>query len=297
MNTLRRCPAGAALALSASHVCAHSGGAEYGWNTDPWVILPLSLFALLYLAGVFALRLRRAAPGPAGAAGLACAGAGMLALFLALIWPLDPWGETSFAAHMAQHMLLIAVAAPLLVLARADTPVAAALATVSPYWARVFNWPRRWLRPLAQPGPAFALHGMLIWAWHAPLLFEAALREPALHILEHFSFLGSGLLFWAALLRTGRGSAASGAALLYLLATLVHTGMLGALITFARRPLYPAYLASQGSVAAALEDQALAGLVMWIPGGFCYLAAGLGLAAGWLHAAAREGAGSRPGGS
>lgn len=245
----------------------------------------MAVFTALYLRGIGVLRAKRR-PVIARAArswALAAAGAGMAALFFALIWPLDALGALSFAAHMAQHMLLMAVAAPLLALAEPSVPLM--LALPSP-WRPAAARAGKMLRIRLQPRIAFALHGAVIWIWHAPLLFEAALRRPWLHTIEHLAFLGSALLFWNALLRVGRADGEGyGAAALWTLATLIHTGLLGALITFAPHPLYPVYDEAHGLALSPMEDQQLAGLLMWIPAGFCYLAAGLAFAAAWLHTA------------
>jgi cytochrome c oxidase assembly factor CtaG len=209
---------------------------------DPWIVA--SLVPLVFV------RPRAAWP---------FAGA-LLALFLALFWPLEALTETSFAAHMAQHMLLIGVAAPLIAVSRPVLP---------------FMKGRRALaRPvlaLAKPLSAFLLHGAAIWLAHAPALLEWSLDSRPMHALQHFALVATAALFWWSLF--ARGRAGAGEAALWSLATLVHTGALGALLTFAPRRLYPSY---------GLEDQQFAGLVMWVPGGACYIAAGMAFAAVWL---------------
>ena len=94
-----------------------------------------------------------------------------------------------------------------------------------------------------------------------------------MHFLEHAVLLGTAVLLWWSLRQRGR--VASGASSLWTLGTMIHTSILGALLTFAPRLLYPAY---------TLEDQQLAGLVMWVPGGLLYLAAALSFAAAWMGA-------------
>jgi len=221
---------------------ARAGHSEGGWSFDPWV---WGAFALLFL-----LRPRRLWLF-AGAAG---------ALFLALIWPLDALSERSFAAHMAQHMLLIGVAAPLLVLSR---PALRFLKG-----SRSIGWVSK-----TSPRTAFAVHAAAIWVGHAPLVIAWTIAYRGAHLLEHVALLGTALVFWWTLCRRGR--AGYGEAALWTLVTMLHTGLLGALLTFAPRLLYPGY---------SLADQQLAGLIMWIPGGLCYLAAGLAFAFAWLGA-------------
>lgn len=251
-----------------AHQSASAGGLEY-WTLDPWILLPLGTVSVLYILGLWKLRRRGARQGLPFWRVLSFA-SGVLALFLALIWPLDALSESSFAAHMTQHMLLMLLAAPLLALSAAWPVLLQALPAS---WRRPLRLPL-WLQ---RPAPAFLVHGVLIWVWHAPAAFALALAHPMMHILEHLSFFLSGLWFWWAVLHQSRPENA-GVGALWILATLIHTGMLGALLTFAPAPLYPGY----GIVAAraglsALEDQQLAGLIMWVPAGFLYMVVGLGL--------------------
>lgn len=213
---------------------------------------------------------------------VACFGLGGAALAVALLGPIESLAERSFAAHMGQHMLLIAVAAPLLVVGAPIAVFGALLSSTSLKAIARGSAPAIVGRPLL----AFALHAAFVWAWHAPALFEAALRSEALHLLEHITLLASALYFWWSLLHAGRARAGGfGTSALLALATMMHTGFLGALITFARRPLYAVYV--QPGV-DALADQQLAGLLMWIPGALVYLVAGLVLIGAWLGRAQRS---------
>ncbi len=263
---------------------AHGSDANGWWSFDPWVWIPLTAVAMLYLRGMLVLRHKGVTiaatrlPAPAAFAG------GCAALFVALIWPLDVLGEASFAAHMAQHMLLIAVAAPLLALARPAPVLLAAL----PGRLRRLNGAlgplHSLLRALSRPRVAFAVHGVLVWLWHAPLLFELALHWRWVHVLEHAAFLGSALLFWSAMQHAARsGGIGCGTAVLLTLGTLMHTGVLGALLTFSPRLLYPMHEGRPALGLSAIEDQQLAGLLMWIPGSIVYLAAGLCFVTAWLR--------------
>lgn len=190
----------------------------------------------------------------------------LLLAALSLFGPLDDWAQASAAWHMTQHMLLMLVIAPLLVLAR---PL--------PQWRRLLG--RRadglWRGPLRLarlPLACAVLHGALIWIWHAPLPYRLALDNPWWHLFEHACFLFSAWLFWWAVLHAAARQ--QGRALLALLLTSMHTGLLGALLTFARLPLY-----REGG---ALADQQLAGLLMWVPGGLLYLAAAAWCTRRWL---------------
>jgi putative membrane protein len=213
---------------------------------------------------------------------------GWLALAVALASPLHPWGNALFAAHMTQHELLMLVAAPLLVLGK---PVVATLKALPRAWVAALL---RWTRPAGvgaawgfatNPLVAWALHAVILWLWHAPVLFRAALHGEFVHALQHLSFFLSALLFWWAILHRGRGAMGYGAAVLYLFTTAVHSGLLGALITLAGVVWYPEYLGTTQSWGLTpLEDQQLGGLVMWVPACSLYIVAGLALFAGWLRA-------------
>lgn len=220
--------------------------------------LAQALFVVSWFGWAWGAALKR--PTPARRAALH---GGMALAGLALFGPFDDWAAQSTTFHMLQHMLLIVGAAPLLVLARPLPQWRAAFGHgADPAWRALLALARR---PLA----CAALHGAAIWFWHAPAAYTAALLDPALHLAEHASFTGSALLFWQAVLGAGRARVA--AAGLALLLTLMHTGLLGALLTFAREPLYL-------RESRELWDQQLAGLVMWVPGGAAYLAAAAVLA-------------------
>jgi putative membrane protein len=213
---------------------------------------------------------------------------GILTLVAALASPLDALAGVLFSAHMGQHLLLILVAAPLLI---AGNPVLAALwALPRPTRARVLHgWRRSALRSawrwLAAPVAAWILHALALLAWHTPALFDAALRHESLHALEHASFLGTALLFWWPIVHpAGRRQLGPGAAVVYVFGMFLLGGGLGALLTFA-----PVVLYAYGPGVAAwglsrLEDQQLAGLIMWIPGGAIYVAAVVVLVMRWFRA-------------
>jgi putative membrane protein len=269
-------------AASAFPGLAHAHAAAPIANELPlWLaLLPLVAAAALYALG-FTRRANRNRPGNSRTL-RALSFAGGIALLATALAGIDAWAAGALSAHMLQHMLLIALAPPLLLLGR---PGAVWLASLPRAWRVAATGPLRW-RVLAGPRrvatslPATALvHGAVLWAWHIPAAFELALRVEAVHWLEHLTLLAAGLLFWNALLRA-RG-VALGCGVMWMLVTIIHSGMLGALITLAPRPLYATYLA-QG-VTRALADQQLAGLIMWVPMGTVYLAAALAFAARGLR--------------
>jgi putative membrane protein len=257
---------------------------------DPWVWLPLLIGTWWYLRGIWKLHRKQASLRREYFHLLTAFGAALITLLFSLLGPLDTLSTVSFAAHMAQHMLLIAVAAPLLILAEPSVPLMIALPQEGRQLVSTLRRKLRRIRRVALlPKTAFFVHAAVIWLWHAPLLFELALQRRWLHIIEHFTLLGSALWFWASLKRIGRRSSEGyGIAALWTLATLIHTGVLGALITFARRPIYAHYVAHSTSSLTSIEDQQLAGLVMWVPTGTCYLLTGLLFAWAWLKRAESE---------
>ena len=262
-----------------------------GWSLEPAIIVPIAAVAVLYGAGVqrvwLATEQRRGVPPLAVASFLA----GLAATAGALLSPLHELGHASFAAHMIQHEILMVIAAPLLVLGRPQVAFA---------WTLPGRWTRRialatpapvrrgWSRLLA-PMSAWIVHALALWAWHVPSLFQATLHNDLVHAAQHTTFLGAALLFWWALISRHRRPGAAGAGVLYLFTTALHTGLLGALLTFAPHPWYPAYLGTVNPFGlTALDDQQLGGLIMWIPASLVFVAAGLALFVAWLREAERR---------
>jgi cytochrome c2 len=129
----------------------------------------------------------------------------------------------------------------------------------------------------------------VIWAWHVPSLYEWAVHDEAVHAVQHAMFVGTSALFWWGLLYGRYGRAGYGAAVFYVFTTAVHTGILGALVTFAGTPIYPSY----GPTSLAygtdpLADQQVAGLLMWVPAGLILTFLGLALFVAWLGEADRR---------
>lgn len=261
----------------------HPGNLWHHWTFDRWALAPLALAVMFYAVGVIRLW-RRAGIGRgiSHAAVLAYA-TGVLLLIIALVTPLDPLAETLFSAHMVQHALLIAIAPPLLLTGRPDVAFAWALPRYlsqglsRPAWLRSFGRGASWLiRPL----PAAVLHGCVLWLWHVPTLFTAALAYTSLHRLEHVSFFVTALLFWMSLMRASRSLTTVPAGIAATFLILIQGGFLSALITFAPQPLYSWY--DQRTFAwglSLLEDQQLAGLIMGAPLTLIYLLASTALAA------------------
>ena len=262
------------------------------WSFEPGVVIPLLLSAILYARGV--LRLRRAAPRTKSKIDIYCFGAGWVALIIALVSPIHPWGSVLFSVHMTQHEILMLIAAPLLVLSRPIVPFLWALpkpAAISlAGWSKTPVWSHTW-RTISNPFVAWTVHAVVLWSWHIPTLFQATLESEFVHALQHASFLFSALLFWWAVIHGRQRALGFGLAVLYMFTTALHSGLLGALITFANRVWYPAYIDRTSAWGLTpLEDQQIGGLIMWVPAGLVYIAAGLALFAGWLRESERRAA-------
>jgi putative membrane protein len=250
------------------------------WSFDPLVVVPLLIAHWAYGHGTLRLWARAGRGRGIGRRHVLAFLLGEAVLIVALVSPLDQLGGTLLSAHMAQHGLLIAVAPPLLLLGRSGVAFAWAFRARN---RRSFFASRNWrafarlANAFSRPVPAASLHGLALWAWHAPGVFDAALASEWLHALEHASFFGTALLFWRAL-GNARGARRVTPALGAAFFTLIHSGLLGALISLAPRPLYGWYGATELWALSALEDQQLAGLLMWVPMGGVYFAACLYLA-------------------
>jgi len=280
--------------LSATPVHAHDVSGVLSsssiWNCDPWLLTQLYLIGIGFYVGT--QRIWNVAGFGRGVqqAQVTAFWVGWLVLGLAITSPLHWLGERLFSAHMIEHELMTVVAAPLIAYARING-------------ALLWSLPRAW-RPLAGrlvtkgvvaacwraislPVSATILHGLALWLWHAPPLYRMALENGAAHRLQHISFFVTGLLFWSVLFY-GRGLGRStrvrdGISIACLFVTVLHSGLLGALLTLSPRVWFP----QQGLLAAdfgltPLEDQQLAGLIMWIPTGTLYTCAGLFFAYRWL---------------
>jgi putative membrane protein len=219
---------------------------------------------------------------------------GVATVFVALEPPFDNWADTSFALHMAQHVLLISVAPPLLVLGRpwprmwmpfpaqARRKVARSLARGR--WSAPL---RLATRTLTRPPVAVAVLAAVLAAWHLPALYDRAVGNEGIHFLEHTCFVAASLLFWGPLLEAPpvqaridhlrrAGWFAAGA---------VPGWILAIVLAYADRPLYPFYadLAHRAFGLSALGDQQIGAGVMWVPGSLPFFVAFIVYVYRWLE--------------
>lgn len=295
------CAVLAALAFFPAQLLGHGevpsgpGDLWSHWSLRPSIFLPILAVCFLYLRGVERLWRRAGVGRQITQARAASFMVGSLVLAIALLTPLDPLGEVLFSAHMVQHLLLILVVAPLMV---AGVPEVALL------WAlpsRARKALGRWIRPLRRleedpaQGALVSLAAVVVatvvlWVWHVPALYDLAIRNDAVHAAEHGAFLATALLFWATVLRASpRARLRNGVRVLLVFAMAVQGSILGALITFAPRPLYDTH-ASIPDVwgVAPLPDQQLAGVIMWVPPALLYIGVAAYLFVRWLEEVERR---------
>ena len=278
------------LGLAASH--GASDHAEPSGSLQVWLDVGLIALPALYGLGLWRLWRRSGVGGGVAIWRAEAFFAGALVLALALT-SLDELADSAFAWHMFQHLLLISVTAPLLVL---GSPLYVLAWTLPLRWrraaARSWNasgW-RALLAALWHPLTVWVLATGVFWLWHVPRLYDAAVKDERLHALEHLSFLASSAAFWWVVFQPqGRRALNRGASVVYLFAAALQGSLLGALLTFARAPLYPVYMQSASLTGRdALADQQLAGLVMWVPSGVLYVSLAAVFFVQWLRDEERE---------
>ncbi len=245
--------------------------ADASWTFDPGALALVGLATAVYVPRWRRVRARYGARAAPIGRMIAFAG-GVLTLVVALISPIDRLGEQAFTMHMLQHILLLDVA-PILFIA-ALTKVILRPAT------RRLQRLESAAGPLAHPAAAVVLYVAVMWTWHVPALYDAALEHPLLHAFEHTWFMAAGALYWWHLLSpirarhrlTGMGP------IVYMLSTKLLVGILGIAITFAPDPLYDFYK-DQAPIwgLSAGDDQAIAGALMALEQSIV-----MGIALAWL---------------
>lgn len=263
--------------------------ASVPWG-ELWVADPLAVALLLGAAGV--VRARRRAGGAPRRVRDAWLVAGAAVAALALVSPVAGLSGDLVAAHMVQHLVLLFVAAPAIAL---GDPGPAVLAAAPARGRRlVVAWWRRSPAVLRRPGGGIALgaaaSAVALWVWHAPAAYDAAVRSPVVHLGEHATLLVPAVVFWGGVAR--RRTRHRQVLLVTVLASamlVMQGGVLAAILVFTPEPLYLAYDATARWGLTALEDQRLAGMLLWVVGGPVYALAAVtavvrGLADAEAHA-------------
>jgi len=252
----------------------------WSWSLDPALAL-IVLSAWLYWLGD-----RRTATAPheraAARTRSACFYAALAVLVVALDSPLEQLTRQLFWAHMVQHVLLLMVAAPLIVLARPWVrlwrclPLGTRRSLGRTLSSGAATGPLRGAaRGLGRPALSFVLFAGTLLAWHVPALFDATLHSEALHVLEHGMFLGTALLFWKQVITSPPLHIALPAALrvVYVIGAMIVSWVLAIVLALAPHPLYESYAhqASRPGGISALADQQLAAGIMWVPGSITFV--------------------------
>jgi cytochrome c oxidase assembly factor CtaG len=245
------------------------------------VALVIAASVLLYMRGIHELRLVAGSDRIIRRWQVYAFAGGIAALLVALASPLEQEADVNLVWHMTQHVVLLTVAAPLLAASAPLTAMLYALPSgarhrVQPAWRRLLRSQsdRGWF---AWTVFSFALATAALVLWHIPSFYDRAVRNDAVHALEHVSFVATAMLFWWMLLGAGRRSRRGLGVIGVFVATLPATA-LGVLMTLAAKPWYSVY----GHGADALQQQQLAGAVMWGFGGVAMVAAATALFASWL---------------
>ena len=261
-------------------------GALTAWRFDPPLVAGLVTAGVLYLRGVE--RVHR--PDRRLVNRAACFLGGLAVLWLALQSPIDSYADVRLSVHMVQHLLLTMVAAPLLVL---GAPVTLLLRAATPAFRRRWVLPPLRSRPvrlLTAPVVCWAQFALVLWGSHFSPLYDAAVHNAGIHVLEHLLYVGSAVLFWSPVVGVDPSPKrlSHPARLLYVFLAMPQASFLGLAMWGASRVLYPSYAAALG--AAALDDQRLAGTIMGSVG-MLFLVTALGLVLlDWLRREEREAA-------
>lgn len=279
--------------VSLAHA-APGSGVEPVWTFPRGVMLTLAGLSVLYALGWRRLRRPGLRAGDTGQASRGKLGrmppllfaAAIAVLVVALASPIDALADSLQWAHMIQHTLLMMVAAPIFVLSAPAYFILSALPRLlrRPLGRlyRRFDVDSNFLR--VRPILALVLYAVTLWLWHLPVLYEATLHNELLHDLSHLMFFLSSCLLWWVILHPLRYRRLDyGIAIAYLFVTSLHSTALGALTALSPQLLYPSYELTAGAFGVSpIEDQQIAGYIMWMPAGLSYVAAAVYFAHRWL---------------
>jgi cytochrome c oxidase assembly factor CtaG len=256
-------------------VQSSASAALLSWTIDVRGIVLLVFVALIYVRGW--VRIRRLLRNGSDFNRLYAFLGGLAVLFVATGSPLETFDSLFLSAHMAQHLLLMMVAPPLIL--RGD-PVLPLLRGLPRRFVKEGLGPFLTWMPLRRIGrfitaPAFAWFAFAVSTvfWHLPKLYELALHSTYWHGVQHASFFWTGILFWWPIIQPGPRSREwpRWMPVPYLLFADILNTALSAFFVFSGHLLYPAYATVRANTLSAQDDQTLAGLIMWVPGSLIYL--------------------------
>jgi putative membrane protein len=277
------------VALAPAAAAQHGHAPHLGWRLDPHLLAALALAAALYARGVMVLWRRAGAGGGIPRWRAASFAAGFTILALALTSPLDALADELASAHMLQHLSMMLLASPLIVL---GAPGFAMLWALPPrwrqrgarWWRRARGWRGAW-QAISQPVIAWTLYLVILWGWHLPMMYEAAIRNQWVHDLQHLLFVaGAGLLWFVVLNPVGQLRLSGGAGVLYLFTTSMHAMALGVFMTLSPQGWYRIYDATTAQWGLSLlQDQQIAGAMMWMPAALVYVVLAALIFTYWLR--------------
>ncbi|MFP5385564.1 MAG: cytochrome c oxidase assembly protein [Bacteriovoracia bacterium] len=251
------------------------------WNFDPFLLISLLLITVFYMTGLRNLKKIKSF------SLLSFAGS-IFFLLLALFSPVDFWSDELQTWHMIQHMIIMVIAAPLFILGR---PMFVLLWSLPSSIRRKLGSLYGWLMGRGighyifwHPLILWLFFGFTLWIWHLPSLYEAALLNQRLHDFQHISFFVSSVFFWRILIDPiSRYRPKKGLAIFYIFATTLHASLLGLFLALSQGTWYKYYLNKTATWGLTpLEDQQVAGLIMWMPGCMIYVIAAALIFHQWL---------------
>jgi putative membrane protein len=259
------------------------------WDLRLEILLPLLAAGAFYGRGWHRLR-QRGSKRLATRWRLVAFVGGLLTIVVSLLSAIDSFSADLFLMHMIQHLLLIMVAAPLIMVANPFPILLWGVPRGRELGLALFGRGARFaegLRKATGPGITWLVFVACLWGWHDPGAYDAALKSDLVHDVEHLSFYVTALLFWWHVTQSGprvHGSLSPGARIAYTLSVVPANMIAGIAISFSSEPLYEHYLTVPRVWGlTALEDQQLGGTIMWIPGSMMYLLAAIVLIGAWMR--------------
>ncbi len=260
------------------------------WSFDPSIVLGVVLTATIYTIGIRELAHRGRQGKSVAPRHMVYFALGLLSIVLALESPIDLLSNQLLTMHMVQHVLLLLIAPPLLLLGKPIPALVVGAPRPVVRWLAGSHarspWFRRITRLLISPFVAWPLFFGVMLTWHVPAFYDAALTHSGIHYFEHICFLITGILFWWVIIQPlpGRPRLAYGWRVLYLFASMLPGTGLGLVFIFMNKPIYPFYAALPRLWGiSVLDDQALAGNIMMVGGDAILLCALIPVFAGMME--------------
>lgn len=251
------------------HGGSHEGPFLLAWNFEPFISLVLVGLTCTYYWAWLQVQQNSDRPMPSSYAWYF--GAGMAILAFSLLGPLESYNEDLFTLHMAQHLVLLQIAAPLILLGR---PVQVVLRAIPPRATKrtvrflFANGKMRYaVLALTAPVTAFLLFNINIGFWHVPQFYDASVRNDLVHNLQHVMFAGTAMLYWWTIVDPVPRHHKLGElwSLASVFLSMMIGSIIGAILTLAQSVLYPVYLEAANPWGwDPLLDQQVGGLIMWV---------------------------------